>query len=326
MAYKQELTRQVQLEDTVTDSTKKGVTANGIKQALENVQPAGDYANGKLFVDGEGEAAIYPNEYSHDNKIAINDGGEIELIGLGDGEWSQVGTINIESSQDAVSVTAGGGDVNITAGDTLDLSSQNGMNVETTDGPINVTTNNGDMNVEVDGYMGVESTGTLNISSANGNANLTAEESVTVRAQTQDLDLEAGESVNVKAGVNGDHNIKKQFEVGGSTVTETYPVFGELLRERVEVDDTVANHALAPNQLTVFTSRTSALTLTLGAGATHTAFVLPKEYHFFIVIGDTAPTVTFPSGITWAGGAPTIAANKTYEFSIQEGVAIGIEA
>ncbi len=235
----------------------------------------------------------------------------------------------IEFSGQSFDVTTEG-DVNVNAGGAISVKTNNGdMDVETTDGAINVTTNNGDMNVEVDGAASVEATGTLNLSSANGNANVTAEETVTVRAQTQDLNLEAGESVNVKAGENGDHNIKKVFDgPGGSTVTETYPVFGELLRERVEIadDGSALTHALLPNQVTAFTSRTSALTLTLGAGATHTAFALPKEYHFFIVIGDTAPTVTFPAGITWAGGAPTIAANKTYEFSIQEGVAIGIEA
>ena len=295
MAYKQEPTRQVQLEDTVTDSTKKGVTANGIKQALEDVQPAGNYARGDIYRYGAGYATIEAEDIM---MRATHAGFHVEA----DDE--------IEFS-----------------GRDFRLTTHGDVNVETTDGAINVTTNNGDMNVEVDGAASVEATGTLNISSANGNANLTAEESVNVRAQTQDLNLEAGESVNVKAGENGDLKIKKAFEgTGGSTVTETYPLFGEVLRDRVEVDDTVAHHALQANQLTIFTSRTSALTLTLAAGATHTAFILPKEYHFFVVTGATAPTVTFPAGITWAGGAPTLAANTTYEFSIQEGVAIGIEA
>lgn len=322
MAYKQEQTRQVQLEDTVTDSTKKGVTANGIKQALENVQPAGNYARGDIYRYGDGDATI-----AAPNSIQLTSP-EMWLSATdGDMVISSTGYDVIVNAAQTAEINAD--DIHLTARHgTVSLTSEDGdIHVAANDGAINVTTNNGDMNVEVDGYMGVEATGTLNLSSSNGNANLTAEESVTVRAQTQDLNLEAGENVNAKAGENGDLNIKKAFEgTGGSTVTETYPLFGEVLRERVEVEDTVANHALQANQLTIFTSRTSALTLTLAAGATHTEFILPKEYHFFIMTGATAPTVTFPASITWAGGAPTLAGNKTYEFSIQEGVAIGIEA
>jgi hypothetical protein len=39
--------------------------------------------------------------------------------------------------------------------------------------------------------------------------------------------------------------------------------------------------------------------------------------------GSTAPTITWPSGITWFGGsAPTINENKTYQISIQNNLAV----
>lgn len=49
------------------------------------------------------------------------------------------------------------------------------------------------------------------------------------------------------------------------------------------------------------------------------------EYMLKFTTGATAPTITW-SGITWASGSePTIAANKTYEVNIVDGVAISIE-
>ena len=54
------------------------------------------------------------------------------------------------------------------------------------------------------------------------------------------------------------------------------------------------------------------------------AAVTGKINHYFWMFdtGGTAPTVTFPNGITWAAGsAPTVAANKHYEISILGGYA-----
>lgn len=49
-------------------------------------------------------------------------------------------------------------------------------------------------------------------------------------------------------------------------------------------------------------------------------------YHIIFTADTTAPTITWPEGITWAGGsAPTITASKTYEISIFHNLAIGKE-
>lgn len=85
---------------------------------------------------------------------------------------------------------------------------------------------------------------------------------------------------------------------------------------------TTAAQELAPNTLYVFAERTTDLTLTLGAPIVGRA----NEYHLFLVIGGTAPTITWPAGISWNGGsAPTIAASKTYEVSILNNVAAYFE-
>lgn len=88
------------------------------------------------------------------------------------------------------------------------------------------------------------------------------------------------------------------------------------------IPSTTSSQELAPNTLYIFASRTSNLTLTLGTPIVGKA----NEYHCFIVCGSTAPTVTWPSGISWNGGdAPTIAADKTYEISILNNVAAFFE-
>ena len=88
------------------------------------------------------------------------------------------------------------------------------------------------------------------------------------------------------------------------------------------IPDSTASQELAPNTLYVFASRTSNLTLTLGTPIVGIA----NEYHLFLVAGSTAPTITWPTGISWNGGsAPTIAADKTYEVSILNNIAAYFE-
>lgn len=91
---------------------------------------------------------------------------------------------------------------------------------------------------------------------------------------------------------------------------------------QMTIPNTTASQELAPNTVYLFENRTNNLTLTLGtplAGQNN-------EYHFFVVVGATAPTLTYPVGISWNGGsAPTIATGKTYEFSINNNVAAYFE-
>ena len=76
--------------------------------------------------------------------------------------------------------------------------------------------------------------------------------------------------------------------------------------------NSVLTKTLEPNKVYIFESRINDLTLTLGTPTSDIA----NEYHMFIYTGETAPTITFPDGISWVNDAPTIAANKIYEISI----------
>lgn len=78
------------------------------------------------------------------------------------------------------------------------------------------------------------------------------------------------------------------------------------------VDDSVSSKALDPNKLYIFTNRTSNLTITLNAGEAGVA----NEYHFFIEVGSSLPTITFPAGIDWTGGNIELATNTRVEVSI----------
>lgn len=63
---------------------------------------------------------------------------------------------------------------------------------------------------------------------------------------------------------------------------------------------------------------TGSVTFALAAAVTGNA------NHYFIVFdtGSTAPTITWPAGLTWAdGSAPAVAASKHYEISIMGGIA-----
>lgn len=51
-----------------------------------------------------------------------------------------------------------------------------------------------------------------------------------------------------------------------------------------------------------------------------------NHYFWTFETPSTAPTITWPAGITWQGGiAPTISANKHYEISVLNGIAVALE-
>lgn len=75
---------------------------------------------------------------------------------------------------------------------------------------------------------------------------------------------------------------------------------------------------LSPNILYKFGERPS-LTITLGGGTVG----IVNEYMFEFRSGTTATTLSVPNSVKWSGGnAPTIEANKTYQVSIVDNLAV----
>ena len=100
---------------------------------------------------------------------------------------------------------------------------------------------------------------------------------------------------------------KSEIDTGSSiTVTDS----GAVVKE------------LAPDKFYSFTGDITSLTITLGEAKANRE----NEYKGQFVTGSTVPTVTFPSTISWVGGAPIVEANKTYQFSIlnEIGVIVGV--
>lgn len=52
---------------------------------------------------------------------------------------------------------------------------------------------------------------------------------------------------------------------------------------------------------------------------------ITNEFMGQFTTGSTAPTVTWPNSVSWPGGTPTIAAGKTYQFSILNNIGLIVE-
>ena len=89
------------------------------------------------------------------------------------------------------------------------------------------------------------------------------------------------------------------------------------------VTETAGNssYSIAPNRLTRLGTLASNVTLSLNT-ASEEAGVVNVYDIIFTTPATNAPSITWPEGITWAGGsAPAIAGGKTYEVSIMDGLA-----
>ncbi len=60
--------------------------------------------------------------------------------------------------------------------------------------------------------------------------------------------------------------------------------------------------------------------------ATPADATIANHYYWTFETGSTAPTITWPNGITWFGGsAPAINSNKHYEISVLNGIGVFME-
>ena len=81
-----------------------------------------------------------------------------------------------------------------------------------------------------------------------------------------------------------------------------------------------SSYSIVPNRLTRLGTLASNVTLSLNATSEEVGVV--NVYDIIFATPTTAPSITWPEGITWVGGsAPAIAGGKTYEVSIMDGLA-----
>lgn len=80
---------------------------------------------------------------------------------------------------------------------------------------------------------------------------------------------------------------------------------------------------LLPNVLYNLGTLTGSVTFALATPADAT---IVNHYYWTFETGSTAPTITWPAGVTWLGGsAPTINASKHYEISVLNGIGTSME-
>ena len=80
---------------------------------------------------------------------------------------------------------------------------------------------------------------------------------------------------------------------------------------------------MLPNVLYEFGELSGNTTFTL---ATPSDANIANHYYWTFDTPSTAPTITWPTGLTWFGGsAPTISASKHYEISVLNGIAVAME-
>lgn len=89
------------------------------------------------------------------------------------------------------------------------------------------------------------------------------------------------------------------------------------------VETTQPAGGFAPNIVYDLGELTGTVTFAL---ATPADANIANAYYWTFSTGSTAPTITWPANLSWAGGsAPTIAANKKYEIMIRNGCASALE-
>ena len=115
--------------------------------------------------------------------------------------------------------------------------------------------------------------------------------------------------------------------ITSASTNSEYPtakaVYDEVHPVIITTGGTAATITIEPNVLYNFGALTGTKTFTL---ATPGDSSVVNHYYWTFDTSTTAPTITWPSGLTWYGGnEPTVAANSHYEVSVLNGIAVSME-
>jgi hypothetical protein len=103
----------------------------------------------------------------------------------------------------------------------------------------------------------------------------------------------------------------------GDTITvdlnHNHPQYGTIV-----ADDTQPSGGFLPDVVYKLGTITGTVTFALATAVTGNV----NHYFWTFDTSSTAPTITWPAGLTWAAGAaPTVSASKHYEISVLDGIA-----
>jgi len=132
----------------------------------------------------------------------------------------------------------------------------------------------------------------------------------------------ATDRIGVKVYVLTNSQSTLTLSVGvGGTATTSY-ISTTLPLDIVDVVDwgTTYTATIAPNKFNKWGTLTSANTLAITLGVENSAVM--NNFVFEFKTGASVPTFSPISGVTWSGSNPTLAINKTYHFSIVNGIGV----
>lgn len=150
-----------------------------------------------------------------------------------------------------------------------------------------------------------------------------------------DTALQEHQDISGKQDVINDLETIRSGASKGATAlqsyTETDPIFNASPAKNITSANITSWNGKA-DKPTVATSLPSTLVANtfynLGTLTGSKTIALPSsrtavdEFMLQFTTGSTAPTITWPSGVTWLGGAPTINASKTYQVSIMNNLGV----
>lgn len=134
-----------------------------------------------------------------------------------------------------------------------------------------------------------------------------------LKERVADLENEVEKTENKVQSLDGNESNETKYPSTKAVYNEIHPT----------IVTTQPQNGFVPNIFYNLGELTGNITFTL---ATPSNATIVNHYYWTFDTGNTAPTITWPNGITWVdGAAPTINSNKHYEISVLNNIGIFME-
>lgn len=148
----------------------------------------------------------------------------------------------------------------------------------------------------------------------------------TANAITYDeQDLTEEQKAQARANIDAESTENKVQSLDGNESDETKYPSTKAVYDGIHpsIESSQPQNGFLPNILYVLGELTGNITFTLATPADAT---IVNHYYWTFDTGNTAPTITWPNGITWIdGAAPIINSNKHYEISVLNNIGMFVE-
>lgn len=135
---------------------------------------------------------------------------------------------------------------------------------------------------------------------------------IALKSEIPDISDKADKATTLAGYGIGDAYTKSEMDAAIDGKQDKIPIFTET--------EGLSSYSINPNMLTKLGALASNVTLSLNTASEEAGVV--NIYDIIFTTPTGAPSITWPEGISWAGGsAPSIAGGKTYEVSIMDNLA-----